>query len=189
MRSSRKNGAEAMCWGNRRSFSKLQRGVSTLYYREGGVLTPVIQRSVRRKGSGVNLTCVRTQPIHYTGNEPMAPVPGVDVRIICVLAHTSKDSVPNIIKNESDEYEITKSIINILYNLRIVGSIPINKSQKRYLESEEKTVRFLLNTKNSLAKLQARLIANPKLVILISGAGCANLNSSYSHLTDIGNSA
>lgn len=112
----------------------------------------------------------------------------VDIRSICQLAHTTKGNVRAILKSESKDFEITKSLLNILYNVRVIGSIPITKPQRRYLDSQEDDIQFLLNVKVPLPRLQSRLFANPKLTIFIAGIACSHLSTSFYQLKDIGNS-
>lgn len=112
---------------------------------------------------------------------------GVEVSAICKIAHSTPETVKRLLRADSGEFPVTKSIINILHNIRLVGSIPVTKAQKRYLNNQESVVAFLLNDSHSINKLRSKLVANPKLVIFIAGVACALNAASLSQLQGIGN--
>jgi len=111
----------------------------------------------------------------------------VDANSVCKIAHSSPESVRQLLREDSGDFPITKTIVNLLHNIRIVGSIPVTKAQKRYLNNQESVVAFLLNDQHSITKLRSKLVAHPKLVIFIAGITCAQNVASLSQLQDIAN--
>ena len=111
---------------------------------------------------------------------------GVDIDRVCQILRTPRQKVIEILKSESDDLEVSKSLLNILYNLVTVGSLPTNREQKVFFDSQADTVRLLLDRRRSLQSKKETLEENIDLVIAIA-ASCpyAVTSSSLKTATDI----
>ena len=58
--------------------------------------------------------------------------------------------VREILKSESPDFEITKSLLNLLHNIVEVGSLPVSKRQRQFLDDHPEAVLRLLNPESSL---------------------------------------
>lgn len=93
---------------------------------------------------------------------------GCDVDIISKIAKTPRAQVQRILKFESDHLEITRSLLNLLYNAVIVGSLPVSSTQKAYFDSNAEQVRHLIGTSKSIIWKKQELTENSALTINIA---------------------
>ena len=63
---------------------------------------------------------------------------------------------------------MTKSLLNLLYNTVVVGSVRTTTTQRDTLDKNRRIVWQLLSDRRSLAWKKRTLEANPALVILIA---------------------
>lgn len=94
---------------------------------------------------------------------------GCSTDVISKIAQTPRKSVPLILKGESVGLEVTKSLLNLLYNAVIVGSLPVSLTQKAFFDQHSDLVRSLLSTSKSFSLKKALLTEHPALVINIAG--------------------
>ena len=87
---------------------------------------------------------------------------------ISKIAQNPRKSVPLILKGESAGLEVTKSLLNLLYNAVIVGSLSVSLTQKAFFDENAASVRSLLSTGKSLAWKKELLTGHPALVINIA---------------------
>lgn len=95
---------------------------------------------------------------------------GCDIEIISQLSRTSRYQVSKIINSESIELEITKSLLNLLYNIVHIGSVPVSPTQKAYFDKHSQLVFDLLKKSKSLKWKKAQLENNVSLVINIAAS-------------------
>ena len=111
---------------------------------------------------------------------------GVDVTRVCQIVRTPRHKVKELLKAEGDDLEISKSLLNILFNLVTIGSLSTSREQKAFFDSRADTVRLLLDRRRSLQSKKETLEENIDLVIAIA-ASCpyAVTSSSLKTATDI----
>ena len=90
--------------------------------------------------------------------------------IISKLPKLKKNIVREILVSESDKLEVTRSLLNILYNLVRVGSIPVSALQKEFLDQNSSLVYQLIGKSRSLAWKKGALEDNIPLVITIAAS-------------------
>ena len=90
--------------------------------------------------------------------------------VICRFPKINRSEVRRILTSESNDLEITKSLLNLLHNIVRVGSVPVSPTQKAYFDDHVDQVLDLLSAKNSLAWKKALLEQNISLVINIAAS-------------------
>lgn len=96
---------------------------------------------------------------------------GVDQQIISQLSQTPKGQVRGVIRGEDPaNKEITTSLLNLLYNIRVVGSIPTSQWQRTCFNRCQKTVDYLISDDVSIEAKKKRLETSPGLVHQICSA-------------------
>ena len=86
------------------------------------------------------------------------------------IAKSNKSQIVKMLRHESSDSEVTKSIVNILYNLD-EGVISIPYRVQQYLEQNDTIVKKLLKKSNmSTFTKQKLLIANPMFAFNIAAA-------------------
>lgn len=100
---------------------------------------------------------------------------GCLVERLSMLAKSSPSQVKQILVGESANLEITKSILNLLHNIVVVGSVPVSTTQREFLDSNTKLVLDLLSRRKTLQSKRQILLKNPNLAIAISASCLAGL--------------
>ena len=90
--------------------------------------------------------------------------------IVASFPKLSKRKVLTILTSEGSQRPVTKSLLNLLYNIVIVGSLPVSRLQKTFLDHHSDLVLDLLSSSKSLAWKKAALEANVKLVLHIAAS-------------------
>ena len=93
---------------------------------------------------------------------------GCDTDVIARIAETPRAQVPRILKFESGQLEVTKSLLNLLFNAVIVGSLPVSLTQKVYFDNNANLVHQLVGTSKSLTWKKKELTENSSLAINIA---------------------
>ena len=99
---------------------------------------------------------------------PFIAMNGCDVQAITRITRTPRTQVLKVLKTESPLFEITKSLLNLLYNAVIVGSLPVSQTQKDYFDTNSQVVRSLLDQSKSIKWKKDILTRNPALIINIA---------------------
>lgn len=102
---------------------------------------------------------------------------GCDIKAICQIPRLSKREITKLLKEESGKLEITKSLLNLLYNIVEVESVPVTKIQIDIFKKYWGTVDELLSTGKSYKWKKAKLASNLNLVINIA-ASCPTVAGS-----------
>jgi hypothetical protein len=90
--------------------------------------------------------------------------------VICRIPLLSNQEIRRLLASESRHYEITKSLVNLLYNIVTVGSVPTTRLQKEYFEKYTRPVLDILSTKKPLYAKKRVFERNIDLVIRIAEA-------------------
>jgi hypothetical protein len=93
---------------------------------------------------------------------------GVDTEIVKELAKSTRHEITVILGKESAQFEVTKTLLNILHNLVRVGSIPADKRKRKFFDDHSNLVLDLLSTRRSLKYKKKALARNPLVVINIA---------------------
>lgn len=102
---------------------------------------------------------------------------GFDIETIALIPRISRQQVSRLVQNEPSSLPVTKSLLNLLYNIVQVGSVPVSQTQKAYLDSHSELVLALLTKTRSLKWKKTQLERNPALVINIA-ASCPTVAGS-----------
>ncbi len=106
---------------------------------------------------------------------------GCDVQLISNILRIPRPKVRKLLQKESSELEVTKSLLNLLYNIVVIGSVPVSQTQKDYLDRHSDIVHDLLGNR-SLKWKKAALEKDPALVLNIA-ASCPTAVGSSSQKT------
>lgn len=93
---------------------------------------------------------------------------GCDCLRVRRLARQTPQKVRQEIRSEGSDRPLTTSILNLLYNAVIVGSVATTLAQKRILDKNRALVWQLLSDYRSLAWKKRTLESNPSIVIAIA---------------------
>lgn len=93
---------------------------------------------------------------------------GVDREAIREIANSIPSEVKAILKQESSQLEVTKSLLNILHNLVRVGSIPVEAYKRKFFEDHASIILELLSPKKSLRWKKQAFERHPIIVINIA---------------------
>ena len=93
---------------------------------------------------------------------------GCAVGRVVEITTVPRRQVWKILDSESDQLEVTKSLVNILYNLVIVGSITPSPTQRVFFDKHSETVFQLLSLSRPLYWKKQELRENISLVIQIA---------------------
>lgn len=99
---------------------------------------------------------------------------GCNVPILAQLANASASIIRSTLKSDDYTFEVTKSLVNVLYNLVIVGSIPADSYTKSFLDRKAQLVLALVSRSKPLWWKHQQLIHNPALVQVIAKS-CPNV--------------
>jgi hypothetical protein len=88
-----------------------------------------------------------------------------------LIAQASLAQVADILKAEPPTLPITKSLIQLLYNIVVVGSVPINDRRRAFFDRYTNQVLTLLSSGRSLERKKVVLVNHPELARNIA-AGC-----------------
>jgi hypothetical protein len=97
--------------------------------------------------------------------------------LVCQLARVNRAQIKRRLKDESGRLELTKSLLNLLYNIVKVGSVPVSETQKRFFDRNATLVLKLLNKSTSLKWKKQQLQRNAALVLNIA-ASCPTVAGS-----------
>lgn len=96
---------------------------------------------------------------------------------ISVFQKLSKRQVGAILLNESSQFEVTRSLLNLLHNIVLVGSVPASQEQKKIIDKHADLVWLLLSDSKSLKWKRKVFADNIDLVNCIS-ASCPTIAGS-----------
>lgn len=99
---------------------------------------------------------------------------GVDIELVRLVAKLNKSDISKIFAAEGAQLEVTKSLLNLLFNLVKVGSIPVSTHQKEFFDQRTSSVLNLLSDTKSLQQKKKILQKDPELVINIA-ASCPSV--------------
>ncbi len=111
---------------------------------------------------------------------------GCDVELISKIPRIPRAGVRKLLTSESPKLEVTKSLLNLLYNIVTVGSVPVSVTQKTYFDQHSEIVLELLG-KGSLKRKKTILEKDEALVINIA-ASCPTVAGSSSQKKALTNS-
>ena len=115
-----------------------------------------------------------------------AVMEGCDVKVIEQIPRLPRSRVRQLLKEESSDLEITKSLLNLLFNIVSVASVPVSRTQKAYFDQHADLVLALLG-RRSLKWKKAQLEREIGLVLNIA-ASCPTAGGSSSLKTASTNS-
>lgn len=95
---------------------------------------------------------------------------GVEKELIRKIARAPPKEAKRILEDESPQLEVTKSLLNILHNLVVVGSIPATRNKRAFFDDHADVVHDLLSPKKSLAWKKTVLLRDTSLLINIATA-------------------
>lgn len=95
---------------------------------------------------------------------------GCDVAVVSQILRVARPQVKKILKGESDKYEITKSLLNLLYNIVVVGSLPVSKTQRAYFDSNAELILQLLSSAKTVTWKKGVFENNTALVLNIAAS-------------------
>ena len=85
------------------------------------------------------------------------------------LAKFSQRRIYHVLESDSPRrYDLTKALVDVLYNLCVVESIETDTAQKKVFEKYQSVIRPLLAKKTSLATKKSLLQANVPLVLALA---------------------
>ena len=90
--------------------------------------------------------------------------------VISSFPSLSKRQIRRILQGESRRFEVTKSLLNLLYNIVTVGSVAVSDGQRAYFDKNTELVWLLLSSSISLARKKASLEENISLVVNIAAS-------------------
>ncbi len=112
---------------------------------------------------------------------------GCDAGTICQIPKLTRAQVRKLLEKESTELEVTKSLLNLLHNIVVVGSVPVSGTQKAFFDSNAVLVLGLLG-RRSLKWKRTLLLKDIAIVINIA-ASCPTVAGSSLRKTASTNSA
>lgn len=86
-----------------------------------------------------------------------------NVAALAPLAHASPKTIRDTLSSEA-KFEVTKSLVNLLYNIVVVGSVRVNDDTKSFIDRRVELVLALVSRSKPLWWKQQQLIHNPALV-------------------------
>ena len=89
---------------------------------------------------------------------------GFEHKTIEGIQRASPVQIRQILRNETRDLEVTKSLINLLHNIVRVGSVPVTEAQRIYFDENSDIVLRLLNRKVSITWKKEALTKNLGLV-------------------------
>ena len=87
---------------------------------------------------------------------------------IFIFPKLLNNQVGAILRNESRQFEVTKSLLNLLHNIVLVGSVTVSQEQKEVIDKHADLVWLLLSKSKSLKWKRRALADNIDLVVCIS---------------------
>lgn len=93
---------------------------------------------------------------------------GCAVDTVSRIPRVPRGGVKGIIQSESKQLEVTKSLLNLLENAIVVGSIPVSATQRAFFDANTVLILNLLSKRKSLTWKKAALAKNIALVINIA---------------------
>ena len=93
---------------------------------------------------------------------------GVDKVALLEIAKAPVSEIKYIIQAEGPNLVVTKSLLNVLHNLILVGSIPVTTRKRAFFDQEAHLVAQLLSSSQSLAWKKRVLEANPSVALNIA---------------------
>lgn len=93
---------------------------------------------------------------------------GCECQAVRKLPKLPVEKIKLIFKNESSPYVLTKSILNLLYNIIIVGSVSIGIHKRNIFDQNTELIWKLLSSKNSIHTKNKFLEKNPNFVKTIA---------------------
>lgn len=86
------------------------------------------------------------------------------------LKHLSSEGIVEALKNDSPALKLTKSLLNILFNICFTKAVPLSLTQGSAFKAFDKVVLRLLSRTETTKARPLLLAQNPQLVRLISEA-------------------
>jgi len=102
---------------------------------------------------------------------------GCEVAFVRQLSQIPRKEVKKLLQSESGQLEFTKSLLNLLHNIVVVGSVPVSSTQKAFFDSHSNLVLSLLSKSKSLSWKKHQLEKNVALIINIA-ASCPTVAGS-----------
>lgn len=93
---------------------------------------------------------------------------GCNTALLAPLVDASSAAVRKVLSSEGSSYEVTKSLVNLLYNITIVGSIPSDSDTRQFLDRKAELVLDLVSPTKPLWWKQKQFLHNPALVRTIA---------------------
>ena len=103
---------------------------------------------------------------------------GIDTSLITNLHRVDRKQVGKLLKNESKQLEVTKSLLNLLHNIVRVGSVEVSETQRQFFDKHTNLVLKLLAKSTPLAWKKRQLQRNVPLVLNIA-ASCPFVAGSF----------
>lgn len=112
---------------------------------------------------------------------------GCATEIISTIRSLSRPQIRKLLQSETKELEVTKSLLNLLYNIIVVGSVPVSPTQKSFFDEHVDVTLHLLGKRSSLKSKKKLLEDNLEFVINIA-TSCPTVAGSSSLKTVSNNS-
>lgn len=94
---------------------------------------------------------------------------GVNVSLVIGLSKASRQAAKRLLLSDKHpEFTLTRSLLNLLHNAVLVGSLPTTEHQKSRLDANRSLVWKLLSPRKSLTWKRDSLAAHPSLAIIIA---------------------
>jgi len=94
----------------------------------------------------------------------------IDIAAVQQLTRVSRTKLRQLLKSESRQLELSKSLLNLLHNIIRVGSVPVSETQKRFFDKNANLVLKLLDRRQPLAWKKSQLERNAALVLNIASS-------------------
>ena len=91
-----------------------------------------------------------------------------DLDLVTKIPNISRNEVLKLLHKESEQLPLTTSLLNLLHNIVIVGSVAVSESQKEYFDSHADLVLKLLNPKIDIFWKKRQLEKDISLVLNIA---------------------
>ena len=95
---------------------------------------------------------------------------GIDVELVGSLNQISRNQVKRLLRIETPQLELTKSLLNLLHNIVRVGSVNVTPTQRKFFDKHSDLVLGLLSKSKSLRWKKAQLEQNIPLVLNIAAS-------------------
>ena len=94
---------------------------------------------------------------------------GCDSTVMNRLARMADHQAVAAIKGDSPDFRLTKSLLNLLYNTVVVGSVRYTRVQKEIIDTNKDLVWRLLDRNIPVARKRNLFARNPAFAVALAG--------------------